>query len=298
MAYRDFGGREKSRRYADLQKNSEDGQTLDGNAHPHRARLLSEIGEKRTEKFTVDTVEEMGTRASARESDTCRIISVHPEGSGEWMAVELYIPLEESHLLVSSDAVTCDGDGESCRVIFHLTIQQYTALRPKTGAVSFEGATSLLEAGRLSEALRMGMEHLSRSSLSQKGLGDKLTAKGVSRDIAFQAAACLAEEGMIREEDTALLRVEQGLRKGWGPRRIREDLRAKGFASDSIGAAMSTLRDVDHVKRLVAVIRKKYGGIPADRRERDKMVAALLRLGYGMDTVRHAMERLGDFDRP
>ena len=83
--------------------------------------------------------------------------------------------------------------------------------------------------------------------------------------------------------------MEQGLRKGWGPRRIREDLRAKGYDASSIEEAMEAVAELDHVERLAAVIRKKYTAVPTDRRERDKMVAALLRLGYDGETVRDAL---------
>ena len=124
--------------------------------------------------------------------------------------------------------------------------------------VEAEKLAAVLEAGRLSDAIRRGVNHLSYSSPSQKGLEKKLMAAGVSRSSAARAAAYLAGEGLIREADTATLRAEQGLRKGWGPRRIREDLRAKGFAPDSVDAAMESLADVDFTARLVKILRKKW----------------------------------------
>ena len=56
--------------------------------------------------------------------------------------------------------------------------------------------------------------------------------------MASAAAEYLTRKGYIHEDDTARVRVRQNLKKGWGPRRIREDLRAKGFGTDALEEAM------------------------------------------------------------
>ena len=127
---------------------------------------------------------------------------------------------------------------------------------------------------------------------SARRLAYKLTAKGVDRDTAARATAYLAERGYIHEDDTATLRAEQDLRKGWGERRIREDLIAHGFTREAVEEAIESLSDVDWVENCAAVIRKKYGEIPEDKGERQKLMAAMMRLGYDADTVKAAARRI------
>ena len=89
------------------------------------------------------------------------------------------------------------------------------------------------------------------------------------------------------------MKARQNLKKGWGPRRIREDLRAKGFGADALEEAMESLAEVDFAHNCADVIRKKYGEtsaeLPTDRGERQKMTAALMRLGYDPDHIRDAL---------
>ena len=52
---------------------------------------------------------------------------------------------------------------------------------------------------------------------------------------------------------------------------------------------MESLSDTDWVENCAAAIRKKYGEIPEDKGKRQKLIAAMMRLGYDTDTVREAM---------
>ena len=188
-----------------------------------RSRLLCEIsdGEPRRSRtkgtVSVEKREEPAPSLAVDGSPACAILSVRPVGEGEWVEVILSVPAGETGILCAEDQVRLEKDG-GYRVDLLLTVEQYAALRPVRGGVTSEQAAALLEAGRLSAAIRRGMGLLAGSSSSQRGLESKLVTKGISRESASRAAAYLAEEGYIREADTATLRVEQGLRKGWGQR--------------------------------------------------------------------------------
>ena len=54
----------------------------------------------------------------------------------------------------------------------------------------------------------------------------------------------ISVDDYIREDDTATLRAEQDLRKGWGERRIREDLIAHGFTREAVEEAMEALAEL------------------------------------------------------
>ena len=270
-----------------------------GETPPRRSRLLRELSGGRGDRTPETPSGKPPVRGAASSADAtpegtsaCAVLSVRPVGEGEWVEVILSLSAEEAGLLCAEDHAKADEGEAFYRVELLLTVEQYAALRPARGAVTSEKAASLLEAGRLSRAVRRGMNLLAGSSTSQKGLESKLISKGISRKSAADAAAYLAEEGYIRETDTAALRVEQGLCKGWGPRRIKEDLRAKGFSPEATEAALEALKGVDHTRRLVAVIRKKYPTIPTDPRGREKLIAALMRLGYDAATVKNALNRV------
>ena len=171
-------------------------------------------------------------------------------------------------------------------------MEQYAELGVKIGEITPEEADTLLDAGRLCGAIRRGISLLGYGDQSARRLAYKLTAKGVDRDTAARATAYLAEKGYIREDDTATLRAEQDLRKGWGERRIREDLMTHGFTREAVEEAMESLSDTNWVENCATAIRKKYGEIPEDKGERQKLMAAMMRLGYDTDTVREAMREI------
>ena len=127
---------------------------------------------------------------------------------------------------------------------------------------------------------------------SARRLTSKLVAKGVDKEIATRAVAYLTRRGYIREESAATLRARQGLGKGWGERRIREDLFALGFTREAVEEAMAELSPVDWEENCTAAIRKKYREIPEERKELQKLVAAMMRLGYDGDTVKAALRQI------
>lgn len=207
--------------------------------------------------------------------DTRAVLSVTPAGEGETVTVVLALP---------------DPEGKKARrVSFHLLVEQYAELGVKTGEITSEYAETLLDAGKLCGAIRRGISMLGYGDQSARRLAYKLTAKGVDRDTATRAVAYLTERGYIREESTATLRARQSVGKGWGERRIREDLMAHGFTRETVEEAMEEISDTDWEGNCAAAIRKKYSEIPEDRRERQKLIASMMRLGYDADTVKEAM---------
>ena len=207
--------------------------------------------------------------------DTCAILSVTPSGEGETVTVVMAMP--------------SPTEGRSQRVSFRLLVEQYAELGVKAGEITPDFAEALLEAGRLCGAIRRGMTMLGYGDQSARRLAYKLTAKGVDRAVADAAVAYLTAKGYIHEDSTATLRAEQGVRKGWGARRIREDLCAHGFTREAVEEAMEALSDVDWAEACAVALRKRYGEIPAERGERQKLMAAMMRLGFDTEDIRAAM---------
>lgn len=231
--------------------------------------------------------------AAALSADRCAVLSIYPEGEGGTVAVTLAVPSSLAEAMTAMKAGRgTPPDGNAVKVRIHLLVEQYRDLNLHAGEISPEEADAILEAGRLCTAIRRGLNLLRYGDQSARRLTDKLTAKGTDREIAAQAVAYLQRRGYIREESTARLRAEQGVRKLWGPMRIREDLRAKGFTEEVAEEVLEELSEVDWVENCAAAIHKKYGDIPAELNQRQKLIAAVMRLGYTSDTVKEAMRIL------
>lgn len=153
------------------------------------------------------------------------------------------------------------------------------------------------EEDSVSAAVARATALLEYGDTSRHRLIRKLTDRGFTEEVASAAADRMEAMGFLREADACRRRAEQGLRKGWGPLRVTEDLHAQRYPRALIDEVMSSLSDEeDYTARCAAVIRKKYRGVPEDRDERRRMTAALARLGYSVSTVRAAMETVSQED--
>ena len=236
------------------------------------------IGRKVSTKKQTEELSSPAESIPSLSSDACAVLSVTPAGEGETVNVVLAMPAETGE--------------KPLRFSFLLLVEQYADLGVQVGEVTPERAEALLEAGRLCGAIRRGIAMLGYADHSARRLICKLTAKGVDRETAEAAVAYLSEKGCVREESAAARRVRQGLDKGWGERRIGEDLFAHGFSRDVVEEALAELNDVDWVEACAAAIRKRYREIPRDRGELQKLMAAMMRMGYDSDTVRSAMREI------
>ncbi len=244
------------------------------------------------------------------------IRAVNPSSEGETVAVELGVPADFAAWATNADransgppnglytkptpATPRQDPGHAsvaptARLKLYLLIEQYVDLRPQPGEITRETAEALVAAGRLCAAVRRGMRLLGYGDRSARRLAYQLTAKGIDRATAEAASAYLVEKGLIQEDNAACLRAEAGLRKLWGLRRIRDDLRAGGYTPEAIEEAMATLSDVDFEENCRSLIRRKYRGelssgtLAADRTARQRLTASLMRLGYDGDVIRASL---------
>lgn len=127
---------------------------------------------------------------------------------------------------------------------------------------------------------------------SMRGLVKKLIVKGYDRDICEAAIEIVRLRGFVDESDIAVRRAQLFLEKRWGRSRIFAKLREEGFAESAFEAVKEFLEDVDFSENCAALILRKFGGVPEDRRERDLMVASLTRTGYSSVDIREAIKKL------
>ena len=164
---------------------------------------------------------------------------------------------------------------------------------PAAGEIDAETLAFLRREAALCAALEQGLRSLSAGSVSRVSLTRKLRAKGADKEIAEAAVAELDGRGYLREADGAVREAEKGLAKLWGDRRILADLRAKGYGDEALVAVRERLADEDSVARCRRLLQKRRllsaGNAADDRRAADKLIAALMRYGYGADEIRDAL---------
>ena len=67
------------------------------------------------------------------------------------------------------------------------------------------------------------------------------------------------------------------------------ELSAKGYPREVIEAALDEIPEEDFLRALHVIIDKKYGEVPTDPQEKQKMVLSLLRMGYSGSEIKEAI---------
>ncbi|NII53284.1 regulatory protein RecX [Luteibacter sp. SG786] len=126
---------------------------------------------------------------------------------------------------------------------------------------------------------------LARREHSRRQLAQKLERGGFARDESAAAVERLGDQGY--QDDTrfaeALFRSRVG--QGYGPARIRAELRSQGVGDATIRQLIEAA-DVDWEDLGAQQLRRRYGAPTADPAERARRAQFLLRRGFAAATVR------------
>ena len=138
------------------------------------------------------------------------------------------------------------------------------------------------------EAKARALKILERRDVSRKMLLDKLTEKGVADADAEEVADWLCGLGVVNDERFAGLVVRHYAAKGYGERRIREELYRRGIDRELWDAALEELTGSD--ERLDRLLGAKLRG-DASPENLQRTQNYLLRRGYSWEDIREAAER-------
>ena len=131
-----------------------------------------------------------------------------------------------------------------------------------------------------------GLRMLARREHSRRELRARLEHGGYDEDEAVEAVRSLGERQYQDDARFAEMLMRARVAHGYGPARIRAELRSHGLAAAAIDALLAGA-DLDWDALAAAQLRKKYGTEPAtDHAERGKRAAFLVRRGFGAATVR------------
>ncbi|MCP1375555.1 regulatory protein RecX [Dyella lutea] len=133
-------------------------------------------------------------------------------------------------------------------------------------------------------AAALGM--LARREQSRRELRRKLDRKGFEGDEAEQALDRLGDQRYQDDERFAGMLARNRAGQGYGPARIRMELKSHGLDDAAICQCLDELEQ-DWRASAALQLRKRYGGMaPADHAERSKRAQFLLRRGFSAATVR------------
>lgn len=164
--------------------------------------------------------------------------------------------------------------------------------------VSDQELFELIQASDARRAQEKALYLLEYRNYSKWELTEKIARTAASREAAQAAAGRMEELGLIDDrrfgEDYAR---ELFSRKGYGARRVAQELRRKGLDQELVQELVekysSPEQSGENIRR---VLEKKYPGWQEDEKVRRRAFAALQRLGYSYQEVREAMGQGEDWE--
>lgn len=150
----------------------------------------------------------------------------------------------------------------------------------------------LRAASALSRCKERAAALLAYRAMSAGELERKLIEKGESPDNAAAAVERLAELGALDDEGYAKSVARHYAAKGWGPARVREELRRRRVPREYWDDALAEYEErTGQDETLERLLRRRLSD-PADPAQRKKAADALRRRGFAWEEIRDAIERI------
>lgn len=188
------------------------------------------------------------------------------------------------------DKIHVSADGE---YVFTVDEGYFFSLNIKEDAdISSEEFNRITEKAGERRAYNYAVSLLSRREHTVNEITEKLRRKGYTQ---FTENVCsrLISEGYLSDERFARLYVRELVNlKGYGKRRIKDELLRKGVDRELVSDILEE-SDIPE-SRLLEIINKKYLRYLDTEKGVQKTVNALLRLGYSYGEIRDALREIAD----
>ena len=150
--------------------------------------------------------------------------------------------------------------------------------------------TALVRESHIKRAKSRAMWYLSRGDMAKKTLFDKLRRS--FPDYAAKTACDRAEElGYINDESYAKRRLQRIIdEKKVSVRMAKQLLRQEGIDPDLVDDAAESA-EYDPIEAIVGLIERKYKQKLNDKDNTQKVIAALMRKGYGFSEIKEALSQ-------
>lgn len=134
------------------------------------------------------------------------------------------------------------------------------------------------------------MNLLARREHSLHELQQKLRRRFPDEAIVGLELARLREENLQSDQRYAESYLRQRSGRGYGPQRVRSEMRDRGLSDEEIADAMAAL-DVDWYELAARVMRKKFGATPVvDLKEKARRLRFMQYRGFHSDHYQHLVE--------
>ena len=174
--------------------------------------------------------------------------------------------------------------------ILRVTEEELLHFRLRTGMdLDEETMEALGASARTSSARAAAASIIGGRALSKKELTRRLVKKGTEETDAQAAADWLEDIGAVDDAGYAAALVRHYGGKGYGPARVREELRRRGVDRELWDEALEEMPEAAEI--LDTLIRKKCRGELSDPKEKKRVSDALMRRGFGWSDVKAAMGR-------
>lgn len=140
------------------------------------------------------------------------------------------------------------------------------------------------------EVREQAIRLLARREHSARELAFKLVRRGVPEALAEAVIDGLTQEGLQSDARYAESWVRHRVEQGYGPLRIRAELRERGVPDHLAGPALAEAEtEIDWAEQARQAWARRFGGAPADLRERARQQRYLERRGFAAGHIRQVM---------
>ena len=167
--------------------------------------------------------------------------------------------------------------------------------RPYRGGTPFdrEAFDAFLSERSYPFAMEKAVALLAMRPRTQQEIADALRKNAYPVRTIARVMARLDEAGYINDTNFAEQWAAARTGKGMGARRIRMELRRKGVDGDAIDEALSSIDEDEMLSGALKAARKAASGKDiSDPKDRQKVLAALARRGYGYSEAKQALDML------
>ena len=157
--------------------------------------------------------------------------------------------------------------------------------------LSVEEAEALQRAARSSGLKEKTIELLARKPMSRRETEQKLRAWEAGEEETAAICDRMEELGLLNDAEYARRLVRHYSAKGYGERRLKDELYRRGISREYWDEALSQAGD--NGAALDAFLEKKLAGREVDRKELKKVTDALARRGFSWPEIDEAVRRCG-----
>lgn len=157
--------------------------------------------------------------------------------------------------------------------------------------LSGEEAEALQASARRSGMKEKAIELLARKPMSRRELERKLEQWEAGEEETAAICDRMEELGFLNDAEYAARVVRHYSAKGYGERKLRDELYRRGISRELWQQALEQVED--STDALDSFVAKKLAGRQPDRKELKKISDALARRGYNWSDINDALRRYG-----